>query len=48
MGHEVKYRARIVTYACDGEGCPAESAKPWLDGWERRDDGADLCPECST
>ena len=44
---DVKYRARIVSYSCDGDGCPVESTKPWRDGWTRREDGADLCPECS-
>lgn len=47
MDHDVKYRARIVSYVCDGDGCPVESTKAWRDGWTRREDGADLCPECS-
>jgi len=44
-GHVVDFKASIVAWRCDA--CGAETADPKADGWTTREDGADLCAECS-
>ena len=45
QGHVVDFKASIVAWRCDA--CGAETADPKADRWTTREDGADLCAECS-